>query len=192
MDATATTLASNVVTAPRLLTSFDVDAYEQVVASLPDLPIRECAQLATGAEQIGEQAKRLSALAYRECGKKLLAIPPARGKRDVTSRTQAAIDAGMTERERKTAPSIGGLPEHIFCKIVEAPDLTINKLLDAAKMIAKSSSLETPRPATKTEPKVPHPMESLMRAWNGADKKTRDDFYKMMSIGRASADVVLT
>jgi hypothetical protein len=142
--------------------------YDSLVAAIPTYTITALAKLAANAEHAGEQATRVSALAYREAGKKLLAIPAQRGARtdleprEGTSRSltreQAADQAGFTEWQRRTACTLGGMPEALFTSIFDAPRLTLSKLMNAAR--------RSPTP----EQAIPAPV-----FWKDEDDRLKDE-----------------
>jgi hypothetical protein len=94
-------------------------------------------------ESLFKYATRIKARAIRRCGELLKAIPPAGGahwesKRDGTvpaiSREQAATDAGLSERQRKTALRVATVDQASFDEQVEsdAPP-TITSLAEQGK-----------------------------------------------------------
>jgi hypothetical protein len=83
---------------------------------------------------------RIQACAIRRCGELLREIRPATGahlKRDGTvplSRTQAATDAGLSERQRKTALRVANVPDDEFEEAIESDDPpTITEVAEQGK-----------------------------------------------------------
>jgi hypothetical protein len=92
-------------------------------------------------------ADRIQARAIRRCGELLKEIEPAKNQHDAnarvgsvpSSRTQAATDAGMSERQRKTALRVANVPSEEFEQAVESDNLpTVTALAERGK--AKSTS----------------------------------------------------
>lgn len=95
-----------------------------------------------GDDQLEKMARRIRARATRRAGEILKQIEPAQGgdrgnqhrQRDgsvpLPSRRQAAADAGLSERQQKTAQRLANIPEDDFEGMVEA-DATITQLADA-------------------------------------------------------------
>jgi hypothetical protein len=76
-------------------------------------------------------ADRIQARAVRRAGELLKEIEPARGANqnirdgagpNVITREQAAADAGLSERQRKTALLVANIPESEFERAVESAD----------------------------------------------------------------------
>jgi len=105
----------------------------------------KAAALASYAKQAGDteletMATRIKARAIRRCGELLKQIEPATGahlKRDggdPFSRTQAAQDAGLSERQHKTALRVANVPEDQFTSQVESDTPpTITQLANQGK-----------------------------------------------------------
>lgn len=104
--------------------------------------------LASYAKQAQDQtlhsyAKRIQARAIRRAGELLKQIEPAQGshwesKRDGAvpsiSRSQAADDAGMSERQRKTALRVASVPEDEFNAAVDSDEPpTVTKLAEQGR-----------------------------------------------------------
>lgn len=132
--------------------------------------IRECAEvdecqswadkaeaLASYARQMGDDelrkmADRIQARAIARAGAILKEIEKARNQHDaaerarvgaVPSRKQAADDAGLSERQRKTALRVANVPEHEFEKAIESDNPpTVTAL--AERGTNKSSSIVNP------------------------------------------------
>lgn len=117
--------------------------------------IDECQAWADKAEAMASYAKqskddslrkladRIQARAIRRCGELLKQIEPAHGAnqniRDgadtkVLTRTQAAADAGLSERQKVTALRVASVPEESFNEQVESDSPpTITKLAEQGK-----------------------------------------------------------
>jgi hypothetical protein len=118
--------------------------------------IDECQQWADKAEALASYAKqakdeqlkrladRIQARAIRRCGELLKQIPQANGARTdlelqdgsdpKLTRESAATDAGLSERQRKTALRVASVPEAEFLAQVESDDPpTITALAEQGK-----------------------------------------------------------
>ena len=103
--------------------------------------IDECQQWANKAEalasyakqakddQLRNLAKRIQARAIRRCGELLKQVEPAKNQHDAnardgtvpSTRTQAATDAGLSERQRKTALRVASVDDETFNTAIDAP-----------------------------------------------------------------------
>ena len=91
-------------------------------------------------ESLRKMADRIQARAIRRCGELLKQIEPARGANqniqegdlpNVITRTQAAEQAGLSERQRKTALLVANVPEQDFNQSVESDNPpTVTKLAE--------------------------------------------------------------
>ena len=78
-------------------------------------------------QELERMAQRIRARAIRRAGELLKQIEPQQGQRSdlgtpqSISRKQAATDAGMSERQQKTALRIANVPESDFHKQIESP-----------------------------------------------------------------------
>jgi hypothetical protein len=117
--------------------------------------IDECQQWADKAEALASYAKqskdenlrkmadRIQARAIRRCGELLKQIPPANGANQnieggdspkVLTRKQAAIDAGLSDDQRKTALRVASVPENEFDSQVESDSPpTVTQLAEQGK-----------------------------------------------------------
>ena len=79
-------------------------------------------------DQLKKFAQRIQARALRRCGELLKQIPAARGANQniqdgavqKVTRESAATDAGLSERQRKTALRVANVPESTFTEQVES------------------------------------------------------------------------
>ncbi len=91
-----------------------------------------------GDESLRKMADRIQARAIRRCGELLKQVEPAQGARtDLGSpptRSQAATEAGLSERQRKTALRVATIPEPEFTAAVDSADPpTITRLAEQGK-----------------------------------------------------------
>lgn len=95
-------------------------------------------------ETLRKYADRIKARAIARCGELLRAIPPANGERtDIEpqdgsvqrlTREQAARDAGLSERQRKTALRVANVPTSLRDELIESEDPpTITELAELGK-----------------------------------------------------------
>lgn len=91
----------------------------------------KAAALASYAKQADDESLfklcvRIKARAIRQCGELLKQIPPGKtgpevtGQHRPTTRTEAATDAGLSDRQRKTALRVANVPEDQFDEQVES------------------------------------------------------------------------
>jgi hypothetical protein len=81
-------------------------------------------------DELEKMCQRIRSRAIRRCGELLQAIPVANGANQniqdgavpKVTRESAATDAGLTERQRKTALRVASVPEDEFEALVEAAD----------------------------------------------------------------------
>lgn len=126
--------------------------------------------LASYAKQAGDEtlrktADRIQARAIRRCGELLREIKPARGAnqniRDaadpkVRTREGAAADAGLSERQRKTALRVAAVPAPEFEAAVEGPEPpTVTALAEKGK---------APRPLVDLGGRDPEEFKASTRA----------------------------
>jgi hypothetical protein len=88
-------------------------------------------------DELVRLATRIQLRAVRRCGELLKAIAPAKNQHDAREgdrpgRTQAANDAGLSERQRKTALRVASIPEEEFELTVESatPAVTVQKAVE--------------------------------------------------------------
>ena len=94
-------------------------------------------------EQLRKYADRIQARAINRCGELLKQIPRAKNQHDaqarahdgaVTSRSDAARDAGLSERQKVTALRVANVPRDQFDKLVESDNPpTVTKLAELGK-----------------------------------------------------------
>lgn len=103
-------------------------------------------------------SRRIQARAIDRCGRVLEEIEPARGRQgrnddgtihvpapSQNGRTQAAIDAGLSERQRVTAMRVHNVPRDQFKQLVEGDDLpTVTKLAELGR--GRRSALQPAAP----------------------------------------------
>jgi len=140
-------------------------AYENAKIALAQCDaIDQCKEMADKAEalasyarqandlELRQMADRIQARAIRRCGELLRQIEPAsemnlkQNRRDGTvpsvTRTQAATDAGLSERQRKTAIRVATVPVAEFERSVESPNPpSVTALAERGKERSKPSPL---------------------------------------------------
>jgi hypothetical protein len=94
-------------------------------------------------DALRQLADRIQARAIRRCGELLREIAPAKNQHDANarardgtglSRTQAAEDAGLSERQKKTALRVANVPAAEFEAAVESPaPPTVTQLAERGK-----------------------------------------------------------
>lgn len=83
-------------------------------------------------ERLRKMADRIQARAIRRCGELLRQIKPAKNQHDASARaqdgdgprtrTEAATQAGLSERQRKTALRVAAVPDEAFEAAVESDE----------------------------------------------------------------------
>ena len=108
-------------------------------------------------DQLRKMAERIQARAIRRCGELLKQIEPAsqaqlkQNRRDgpvpSVTRTEAAKEAGLSERQQKTALRVATVPEPEFTEMVESDTPpTVTKL-------AEMGTQKKPRPEPEQQPR---------------------------------------
>lgn len=94
-------------------------------------------------------ALRIQARAVRRAGELLKQIAPARGYENgtVVTRSQAADEAGLSERQRKTALRVASIPEHEFVEAIGRPEPLSVSLL----AIRGTVSTNKPKPSVAVQ-----------------------------------------
>jgi hypothetical protein len=86
-------------------------------------------------ETLRRLAERIQARASRRCGELLKQVPTAQGARTdlgtVATRSEMAEEAGLSERQRKTALRVAAIPEEEFEAAIESDNpLTLTQLAE--------------------------------------------------------------
>lgn len=90
-------------------------------------------------EQLQKYAERIRARAIRRCGELLKQVEPSKGGQPThdgggISRTKAAADAGLSERQKVTALRVASIPDADFDSQVESDDPpTVSRLAEQGK-----------------------------------------------------------
>lgn len=139
-------------------------AYERATTALAECSrIDECQEWANKAEAMASYARqskdesllkmatRIQARAIRRCGELLKQIEPAKNQHDASARvgtvpstrTQAATNAGLSERQRKTALRVANIPEERFDEQIDSDSPpTVTKLSEQGKKSRNIVDLE--------------------------------------------------
>lgn len=165
--------------------------YEQAKNALAKVEkIDECkdwadkaAALASYARQAKDDAlvkmsMRIQGRAIRRCGELLKQVKPARGHENgtVPTRSGVAKDAGLSERQRKTALNVANVPEKKFEEMVEADTpATVTKLAQAGK--------QSKVPDWYTPPKDPEGFNAQIHL-RGAIRRLREQIDKFPDVKR--------
>jgi hypothetical protein len=117
----------------------------------------QAAAVASYAKQANDEtlfayAQRIKARAIRRCGELLKQIEPARGHENGSAPTRSgtAKDAGLSERQRKTALRVASVPEADFDRQVESDNPPpIQTLADQGKTFRGASTVTQFKAATQ-------------------------------------------